>query len=72
MQFTGIECFFFLAEAYGDIVLTPEQQATLEATSNPNDPFAPQNAVVRNERALWPNGRVPYVLDGSLNCKSVL
>ena len=46
----------------GDIVLTPEQQATLEATSNPNDPFAPLNAVVRDTRSLWPNGRVPYEL----------
>ena len=62
---------FFFAEFYGDIVLTPEQQATLEATSNPNDPFSPQNAVVRNERNLWPDGRVPYVLDPSLNCKSL-
>ena len=51
----------------GDIVLTPEQQATLEATSNPNDPFAPQNAVVRNTRSLWPSGMVPYVLDSSLS-----
>ena len=51
----------------GDIVLTPEQQATLEATSNPNDPFAPQNAVVRNSRSLWTNGIVPFVLDGSLS-----
>jgi len=47
-------------------MLTPEQQATLEATSNPNDPFAPQNAVVRNTRSLWQDGRVPYVLDSSL------
>ena len=51
----------------GDIVLTPEQQATLEATSNPNDPFAPQNAVVRNSRSLWTGGIMPYVLDSSLS-----
>lgn len=48
-------------------MLTPEQQATLEATSNPSDPFAPQNAVVRNTRSLWPGGVVPYILDSSLN-----
>lgn len=53
----------------GDILLTPEQQATLEATSNPNDPFAPQQAVVRNPRSLWPNAVVPYVIDGSLGMK---
>lgn len=51
----------------GDIVLTPEQEASMEAFSNPNDPSAPQNAVVRNERSLWPNGDVPYIFDGSLN-----
>ena len=50
----------------GDIVLTPEQQSTLEATSNPSDPFSPQQAVVRNTRSLWPNAVVPYIVDGSL------
>ena len=50
----------------GDIMLTDEQQATLEAVSNPNDPFSPQQAVVRNERSLWPNARVPYIIDSSL------
>ena len=50
----------------GDIMLTNEQQASLEAAANPNDPFSPQRAVVRNERSLWPNARVPYILDGSL------
>ena len=50
----------------GDILLTEEQQATLEATSNPNDPFSPQQAVVRNPRSLWPNAVVPYIIDVSL------
>ena len=50
----------------GDIVLTPEQQSTLEATSNPSDPFSPQQAVVRNARSLWPSAAVPYILDASL------
>ena len=50
----------------GDIMLTPEQQATLEATANPNDPFSPQQAVVRNPRSLWPNAVVPYIIDSSL------
>ena len=50
----------------GDIMLTPEQQSTLEATANPNDPFSPQQAVVRNPRALWPNAVVPYIIDSSL------
>ena len=54
------------ARYQGDIMLTPEQQATLEATSNPNNPFSPQRAVVRNMRSLWPNAVVPYVIDGSL------
>lgn len=39
----------------------------MEALSNPDDINSPQNAVVRNERSLWPNARVPYVLDGSLS-----
>ena len=50
----------------GDIMLTPEQQAALEATANPNDPFSPQRAVVRNPRSLWPNAMVPYIIDSSL------
>lgn len=50
----------------GDMILTPEQQRTIEATSNPNDPFSPQNAVVRNMRALWPNAMVPFIIDSSL------
>jgi hypothetical protein len=50
----------------GDIMLTPEQQATLEATANPNDPFSPQQAVVRNPRSLWSNAVVPYIIDSSL------
>ena len=56
----------------GDIVLTPEQRSTLEATSNQNDPFAPQNAVVRNDQYLWTDGIVYYDLDDSLgeHCKS--
>lgn len=56
----------------GDILLTPEQQASLEATSNPSDPFSPQNAVVLRERSLWPNGELFYVLDGSLSSKNQL
>lgn len=50
----------------GDIMLTESQRSTLEATSNPNDPFSPQQAVVRNKRSLWPNAVVPYVIDGTL------
>lgn len=50
----------------GDIMLTPEQQSTLEATANPNDPFSPQQAVVRNPRSLWSNAVVPYIIDSSL------
>lgn len=55
----------------GDIVLTSEQEASFEATSNPSDPFSPQNAVVRNQRSLWPQGIVPYILDSSLNSESI-
>lgn len=51
----------------GDIMLTPEQQATLEATSNLNDPFSPQNAVVHNEQSLWSNGVIYYIFDNSLS-----
>ena len=50
----------------GDMVLTAEQQATLEATSNPHNPFSPQRAVVTNMRSLWPNAVVPYIIDNSL------
>ena len=53
----------------GDILLTPEQQATFESMSNPNDPFAPQSAVVVNQRSLWIDGVVPYIFDSSLSCK---
>ena len=62
-HFTGLEAHLY----GGDIVLTPEQQATLEATSNQNDPFSPQNAVVRDQQFLWRNGIVYYVLDDSLS-----
>ena len=48
-------------------MLTPEQQSTMEATSNQNDPFAPQNAVVRNEQFLWTDGIVYYILDSGLS-----
>ena len=50
----------------GDIMLTREQWQSLEATANPNDPFSPQQAVVRNQRSLWPNAVVPYIIDSSL------
>ena len=56
----------------GDILLTPEQETTLEAFSNPSDPFGPQNAVVLRERSLWPNGKIYYVLDSSLISKNQL
>ena len=39
----------------------------MEAMSNPNDPFAPMHAVVKNEDSLWSNGILYYVLDSSLN-----
>lgn len=51
----------------GDIALTPEQQATLEATSNQNDPFSIQNAVVKSEQYLWKDGKVYYIFDDSLS-----
>ena len=51
----------------GDIALTPEQQATLEATSNQNDPFSIQNAVVKSEQYLWKEGIVYYIYDDSLS-----
>ena len=51
-------------------MLSKSQSATYEALSNPNDPTAPQNAVVRNERQIWPNAIVPYVLDRGLNSKN--
>ena len=38
----------------------------MEAGRNPNDPFSPQSAVVRNERSLWRDGIVPYIFDSSL------
>ena len=51
----------------GDIALTPEQQATLEATSNQISPFALQHAVVRSEQFLWEDGKVYYIFDYSLS-----
>lgn len=51
----------------GDIALTPEQQATLEATSNQISPFSIQNAVVRSEQYLWKNGIIYYIFDDSLS-----
>ena len=48
------------------MMLTREQQASLEARSNKNNPFSPQNAVVRDKRELWPNAVVPYIFDNSL------
>lgn len=51
----------------GDIALTPEQQATLEATSNQISPFSIQNAVVRSEQYLWKNGIVYFEFDSSLS-----
>ena len=50
----------------GDILLTDEQRATMEATANVKDPFAPQNAVVRRVRYTWAGGVVPYAIDDSL------
>ena len=50
----------------GDIALTPEQQAILEATSNQKSPFSIQNAVVRSVQYLWKNGIVYYTFDENL------
>ena len=52
----------------GDIKLSDDQQMTLEALSNPEDVLSssPQLAVVRSSRTLWPEGRVPYIIDSSL------
>ena len=50
-----------------DIRLTPEQQSSKEALANPSDQFGPQSAVVRNDRSLWADARVPYILDSSLD-----
>ena len=50
----------------GDMMLTPEQQATLEAMANLNNPQAPQNAVLSNMRSLWPDAVVPFIIDSSL------
>ena len=51
----------------GDILLTPGQQAVMEATANQDDPYSPLNAVINNEQLLWPSGRVAYILDSSLS-----
>lgn len=50
-----------------DIILTKEDRLSAEVLANENDPNSPQLAVVRSERSLWPEGRVPYVLDNSLS-----
>ena len=50
----------------GDIALTPEQQATLEATSNQRSPFSIHNAVVKSVQYLWKNGTLFYTFDDSL------
>ena len=51
----------------GDLLLTKDQRSGIEASSNPNDPYAPMYAFVKSEDALWPNGILYYVLDDSLN-----
>ena len=51
----------------GDILLTDEQHSLLESTANTNDPFGPQNAVVRRTQSLWRDNTIPYILDGSLS-----
>lgn len=51
----------------GDILLTSEQQAALEATSNPSDPHSTQRAVTSVSRARWRDAVVPYELEGSLS-----
>ena len=50
----------------GDIVLTDSQMHSVEAHANQHSLFAPQDAVVKNRRQLWPNAVVPYIIDNSL------
>ena len=56
----------------GDVILTREQQLTMEASSNPNDPFAPTHAVVNTVSSQWPNATVYYVYDDSITGKHLL
>ena len=55
----------------GDIALTPEQQATLEATTTQNSPFSIQHAVVSSEQYLWKGGIIYYIFDESLGEKDL-
>ncbi len=48
----------------GDIILTKQQQKSLE--SNSNDIQSPQNAVISFDDFKWPGGIIPYELDSSL------
>ena len=50
----------------GDMLLTDAQMHTVEAHANQHSLFAPQDAVVKNRRQLWPNAVVPYIIDNSL------
>ena len=51
----------------GDIVLTLQQQAAMEANTMQNYPFSPLNAVVMEEEYMWRDGIVYYTLDNSLS-----
>ena len=57
----------------GDIDLTTEQRAAMEAAFNTDDFNSRQRrAVVRFPQKLWKNGQVPYVLDGRLGAEHSL
>lgn len=51
----------------GDVLLTPDQQALLEATASHSGPFTPLNAVVNREDYLWRNARIPYIIDSEMS-----
>ena len=55
------------------MILTPDQRLAMEASFNTQQNSTDvKRAVTRISSELWPNGRVPYVIDTSLGKQSAV